>query len=148
MSGEAAKERATTAYAQVPPKSKLLASELPNMETCSSIERHNDDIKTHVFCGSDVGNLTVKWPSERVTVKAICHKNVVDLKIPGLRKLRKPRATFQFLVHVPDSRFRYRSENILVHVPVHLLPMHGGKLLWIQRFSKFLQLPVATASTV
>ena len=82
MSGEAAKERATTAYAQVPPKSKLLASELPNMETCSSIERHNDDIKTHVFCGSDVGNLTVKWPSERVTVKAICHKNVVDLKIP------------------------------------------------------------------
>ena len=42
MSGEAAKERATTAaYARVPSKSKLLASELPNMETCSSIERHN-----------------------------------------------------------------------------------------------------------
>ena len=37
MSGEAAKERATTAYARVPSKSKLLASELPNMETCSSI---------------------------------------------------------------------------------------------------------------
>ena len=64
------------------------------METCSSIERHNDDIKTHVFCGSDVRNLTltqrsafdlaaVKWPSERVTVKAICHKNMVDLKIAG-----------------------------------------------------------------
>jgi len=94
MSGEAAKEHATTAYAQVPSKSKLLASELPSMETCSSIERHNDDIKTHVFCGSDVRNLTltqrrafdlaaVKWPSERVTVKAICRKNVVDLKIPG-----------------------------------------------------------------
>jgi len=25
----------------------------------------------------------VKWPSEQVKVKAICHKNVVDLKIPG-----------------------------------------------------------------
>ena len=37
MSGEAAKERATTTYARVPSKSKLLASELPNMETCSSI---------------------------------------------------------------------------------------------------------------
>ena len=37
MSGEAAKERTTTAYARVPSKSKLLASELPNMETCSSI---------------------------------------------------------------------------------------------------------------
>ena len=36
MSGGAAKERATTAYARVPSKSKLLASEL-NMETCSSI---------------------------------------------------------------------------------------------------------------
>ena len=46
MSGEAVKERATTAYALVPSKSKLLASELPNMETCSSIKRHNDDIKT------------------------------------------------------------------------------------------------------
>jgi len=54
MSGEAAKERATTAYARVPSKSKLLAGELPNMETCFSIERHNDDIKTHVFCGSNV----------------------------------------------------------------------------------------------
>ena len=94
MSGRAAKESATTASARVPSKSKLLASELPNMETCSSIWRHNDDIKTHVFCGSDVRSLTltqrssfdlaaVKWPSERVTVKAICHKNVVDLKIPG-----------------------------------------------------------------
>ena len=94
MSGEAAKERATTAYARVPSKSKLFASELPNTETCSSIERHNDDIKTHVFCGSGVRNLTltqrstfdlatVKWPSKQVTVKAICHKNVVDLKIPG-----------------------------------------------------------------
>ena len=37
MSGEAAKERATAAYARVPSKSKLLASELPNMETFSSI---------------------------------------------------------------------------------------------------------------
>ena len=95
MSCGAAKERATTTYAQVPSKSKLLlASELPNMETCSSIWRHNDDIKTNVFCGSDVRSLTltqqsafdlaaVKWPSEQVTVKAICHKNVVDLKIPG-----------------------------------------------------------------
>ena len=46
MSGEAAKERATTAYTRVPSNSKLLASNLPNMETCSSIERHNDDIKT------------------------------------------------------------------------------------------------------
>jgi len=54
MSGKAAKEHATTAYARVPSKSKLLASQLPNMETCSSIECHNDDIKTHVFCGSDV----------------------------------------------------------------------------------------------
>ena len=59
MSGEAAKECATTVYARVPSKSKLLASELPNMETCSSIERHNDNIKTHVFCGSDVRNLTL-----------------------------------------------------------------------------------------
>jgi len=66
-------------FARVPSKSKLLASEFPNMETCSSIERHNDDIKAHVLCGSDVRNLTltqrsafdlaaVKWPSERVTV--------------------------------------------------------------------------------
>jgi len=64
------------------------------METCSSIECHNDEIKTHVFCGSNVRNLTltqrsafdlaaVKWPSKRVTVKAICHKYVVDLKITG-----------------------------------------------------------------
>jgi len=101
MSGEAAKERATTAYARVPSKSKLLASELPNIETCSSIERHNDDIKTHVFCGSDVRNLTltqrsafdlaaVKCPSKRVTVKAICHKNVVDLKIPGPLTVWRP----------------------------------------------------------
>ena len=37
MSGEATKERATAAYVRVPSKSKLLASELPNMETCSSI---------------------------------------------------------------------------------------------------------------
>ena len=94
MSGKAAKECATTTYARVPSKSKLLASKLPNIETCSSIERHNDDLKTHVFCGSDVRNLTltqwsafdlatVKWPSERVTLKTICRKNVVDLKIPG-----------------------------------------------------------------
>ena len=34
---ELMKERATTAYPRVPSKSKLLASELPNMETCSSI---------------------------------------------------------------------------------------------------------------
>jgi len=78
MSSEAAKERATTVYAWVP--SKLLASKLPNMETCYSIECHNDDLKTDVFCGSDVRNLTltqqsafdlatVKWPSQRVTVK-------------------------------------------------------------------------------
>ena len=59
MSGEAAKERATTVYARVPSKSKLLASELPNMEICSSVERHNDDIKTHVFCGRDLRNLTL-----------------------------------------------------------------------------------------
>ena len=59
MNGEAEKERATIAYARVPSKSKLLASELPNMETCSSIEHHNDDIKTHVFCGSDVRSLTL-----------------------------------------------------------------------------------------
>ena len=58
-SGKAAKKCATTAYARVPSKSKLLASELPNMETYSSIERHNDNIKTHVFCGSDVRNLTL-----------------------------------------------------------------------------------------
>ena len=94
ISSKATKEHATTVYARVLSKSKLLASELPNMETCSSVKRHNDDIKTHVFCGSDVRNLTltqwsafdlavVKWPSERVIVKAICHKNVVDLKIPG-----------------------------------------------------------------
>ena len=59
MSGKAAKERAINVYARVPSKSKLLASELPNLETCSSIERHNDNIKTHVFCGSDVRNLTL-----------------------------------------------------------------------------------------
>ena len=33
MSGEAAKERVTTAYTRVPSKSKLLANELPNKET-------------------------------------------------------------------------------------------------------------------
>jgi len=59
MSGETTKKRATTTYARVPSKSKLLASELPNMDTCPSVERHNDDIKTHVFCGSDVRNLTL-----------------------------------------------------------------------------------------
>ena len=60
MSGEATKEHATTTYAPVLSKSKLLASELPNMETCSSIERHNDDIeKNHAFCGSNVKNLTL-----------------------------------------------------------------------------------------
>ena len=61
-------------------------------------------------------------------------------------KVRKPRVTFQLLVHVPDSRFRYRSENILVHVPVHLLPMHGGKLLWICLSWSFSGLVVSTSS--
>jgi len=92
MSGKAAKERATTAYARVPSKSKLLASELPNMEICSSIECHNDDIKPTcsvvAMCEFDTQRsafdlAAVKLPSERVAVKAICHKNVVDLKIPG-----------------------------------------------------------------
>jgi len=49
MSGEATKERATTAYTQVPSKSKLLANELLNMETCSSIERHNEDKNPRVL---------------------------------------------------------------------------------------------------
>ena len=56
------------------------------------------------------------------------------------------RATFALLVHVPDSRFRYRSENILVHVPVHLLPMRGGKLLWIRLSWSFSGLVVSTSS--
>ena len=46
MSGEAAKERVTTAYTRVPSKSKLLANELPNKETTFQIKRHSDDIKT------------------------------------------------------------------------------------------------------
>ena len=46
MSAEGAKERATTAYARVPSKSKSLASQLPNMETNRSIKRHDDDTET------------------------------------------------------------------------------------------------------
>ena len=46
MSGEAAKERVTTAYTRVPSKSKLLANELPNKETTFQMKRHSDDIKT------------------------------------------------------------------------------------------------------
>ena len=81
------------AYPRVPSKSSKRTSKYGNL---FFNQRHNDDIKTqvYVFCGSDVRSLTltqrsafdlaaVKWPSERVTVKAICHKNVVDLKIPG-----------------------------------------------------------------
>ena len=45
MSGEAAKERVTTAYTRVPSKSKLLANELPNEETTLQIKRHSDDTK-------------------------------------------------------------------------------------------------------
>ena len=45
MSGEAAKERVTTAYTRVPSKSRLLVSELPNKETTLQIKRHSDDIK-------------------------------------------------------------------------------------------------------
>jgi len=52
MSSEAAEERATTAYARVPSKSKLLASESPKRDTGPEGEGHNEDIKTHVFCGS------------------------------------------------------------------------------------------------
>ena len=56
MSGEAAKERVTTAYTRVPSKSKLLANEFPNT---LQIKRHSDDIKTHVFRNSDVRNFTL-----------------------------------------------------------------------------------------
>ena len=38
-------ERVTTAYTQVPSKSKLLANKLPNKETTFQIKRHSDDIK-------------------------------------------------------------------------------------------------------
>ena len=59
MSGEAAKERVTTACTRVPSKSKLLANELPYKETTFQIKRHSDDIKTHVFRNSDVRNFTL-----------------------------------------------------------------------------------------
>ena len=84
MSGEAAKERVTTAYTWVPSKSKLLANELPNKETTLQIKRHSDDIKTHLFRNSDVRNFTLRmpldlaaeeWASEQVTAKAICLRN-------------------------------------------------------------------------
>ena len=58
MSGEAAKERVTTAYTRVPSKSKLLANKLPNKETNLQIKRHSDDIKTHVFRNSNVRSFT------------------------------------------------------------------------------------------
>ena len=79
------KERVTTAYTQVPSKSKLLANELPNKETTPQIKRHSDDIKTHVFRNSDVRNFTLTqnapWPSrggmgkQTGDVKAVCLKN-------------------------------------------------------------------------
>ena len=87
MSGETAKERVTTTYTRVPSKSKskLLANELPNKETTLQIKCHSDDIKTHMFCNSDVRNFTLtqnavdlaaeEWASEQVTAKAICLKS-------------------------------------------------------------------------
>ena len=85
MSGEATKERVTTTYTRVPSKSKLLANELPNKETTLQIKCHSDDIKTHMFCNSDVRNFTLtqnavdlaaeEWASEQVTAKAICLKS-------------------------------------------------------------------------
>ena len=59
MSGEAAKERVTTAYTRVPSKSKLLANELPNKKTTLQIKHQNDNIKTHMFRTSDVRNFTL-----------------------------------------------------------------------------------------
>jgi len=50
--------------------------------------------------------------------------------------VRKPRATFELLVHVPDSCFRYCSENILVHIPVHQLPR---KIIMAASFVEFLR---------
>ena len=85
MSGEAAKERVTTAYTRVPSKPKLLANRLPNKETTLQIKRHSDDIKTHTFRNSDVRSFTLfrtpfdlaveGWASEQATVKMVCLKN-------------------------------------------------------------------------
>ena len=57
MSGEAAKERATTAYVRVPSK-YLLRSEFPNQETGRPIKRQNDDTEKHVFHDSEVRSCT------------------------------------------------------------------------------------------
>ena len=54
MSGEAAKERATSTYVRVPSKYFSLCSELPNKETRRSITRQSDDIEKHVFRDSEV----------------------------------------------------------------------------------------------
>ena len=59
MSGEAAKERVTTAYTRVPSKSKLLVNRLPNKETTLQIKHHSDDIKTHTFRNRDVRSFTL-----------------------------------------------------------------------------------------
>ena len=59
MSGEAAKERATTAYVRVPSKYLSLCSELPNKETSRSIKRQTDDTEMHVFRDSKVRSYTL-----------------------------------------------------------------------------------------
>ena len=59
MSGEAAKERATTAYVRVPSKYLSLRSELPNKETSRSIKRQTDNTEMHVFRDSEVRSYTL-----------------------------------------------------------------------------------------
>ena len=54
MSGEAAKERVTTAYVRVPSKYLSLRSEFPNKETGRLIKRQNDDTEKHVFRDNEV----------------------------------------------------------------------------------------------
>ena len=59
MSGEAAKEHATTAYVRVPSKYLSLRSEFPNKETGRPIKRQNDDTEQHVFRDSEVRSCTL-----------------------------------------------------------------------------------------
>ena len=54
MSGEATKERATTAHVRVPSKYLSLRSEFQNKETGCPIKRQNDDIEKHVFHDNEV----------------------------------------------------------------------------------------------
>jgi len=52
--------------------------------------------------------------------------------------VRKPRATFALLVHVPGSRFHYRSGNILIHVSVHPTT-HAWRKIMDASFVEFLR---------